>query len=48
MNEETMRIVLDALAETIKRLELDVYLLKSENERLKAEIANHKEGGENA
>lgn len=44
MNEETMTIVLEALAETIKKLQLDVYLLKIENERLKAE----KEGGENA
>ena len=44
MNEETIRIVLESLAETIKRLERDVYLLKYENERLKAE----KEGEKNA
>ena len=37
MNETYMNIVLKALAETIQRLQLDVDILRFDNERLKAE-----------
>lgn len=46
MNENMMNVILESLAETIERLRLDVYLLRSENERLKAQIK--KEDASNA
>ena len=38
MNETNMNVVLDALAETIKRLREDVLILRYENERLREEL----------
>jgi hypothetical protein len=42
MNENNTNVILEALAETIQRLRVDVYLLKSENERLRKENENLK------
>jgi FtsZ-binding cell division protein ZapB len=39
MNEKNLTTVLEALAETIQRLRLDISLLQYENERLKDKIA---------
>lgn len=38
MNDSNMQIILDALAETIKDLKSENYLLKYENERLKESL----------
>lgn len=41
MDENNMQIVLDALAETIKKLRMDVQILKYENENLRGQIADY-------
>ena len=37
MSENNTNIILETLAETIQRLRVDVFILKSENERLRKE-----------
>jgi hypothetical protein len=50
MSEDKMNIVLEALAETIQHLRVDILILKGENERLKEKIKAKEEkvGTENA
>lgn len=38
MNKENLEIILSALAETLDRKELDITILKIENDRLKEQI----------
>ena len=48
MNDNHIKIIFEILAETIRRLRVDVILLKGENERLKEKIAIYEKPTEKA
>ena len=46
MNEKDTKTIIECLAETVRRLEIDVFVLKSENDRLREKIAVYEKNTE--